>query len=207
MALKFKDIGKDWKPTSISIVDKPGHPLAVFEVYEDDEEFIKKYSPISEVDKLTKQEKVDETVTMSSSFFEKLFGGLVSKADEPPAEPPVKDEGKEDKLDEIIKRLDSFDERIKKLENPEAAPGAVQKSEGASGDGGEGQGQGEGAEATPNPEGEEGKEDEGEEKPIVDDKTMVKKSKEVDPDLNKGTSAPTESFMKRIGRTEDGMKW
>ena len=208
MGLKFKDI-KDWKPTSISIVDKPGHPLAVFEVYEDDEEFIKKYSPISEVEKLTNQEKVDETVTMSSSFFEKLFGGLVSKADEPQADPPVKDEGKEDKLDKIIKRLDSFDERIKKLENPEAAPGAVQKSEGAAGDGGEGQGQGEGAEATPNPEGEEGKEGEGEgeEKPIVDDKTMVKKSKEVDPDLNKGTSAPTESFMKRIGRTEDGMKW
>ena len=54
MGLKFKDI-KDWKPTSISIVDKPGHPLAVFEVYEDDEEFIKKYSPIREVDKLTKE--------------------------------------------------------------------------------------------------------------------------------------------------------
>ena len=41
MALKFKDIGKDWKPTSISIVDKPSHPMAVFEVYEDDDEFIK----------------------------------------------------------------------------------------------------------------------------------------------------------------------
>jgi len=208
MGLKFKDIGKDWKPTSISIVDKPGHPLAVFEVYEDDEEFIKKYSPISEVDKLSEQ-KVDETVTMSSSFFEKLFGGLVSKADEPPVKPPVTEgeEGKEDKLDKILERLDSMDERIKKLENPEAAPGAVQKSEGAAGDGGEGQGEGEGGEATPNPEeGKEG-EGEGEEKPIVDDKKMVKKSKEVDPDLNKGTSAPTESFMKRIGRSEDGMKW
>ena len=210
MGLKFKDI-KDWKPTSISIVDKPGHPLAVFEVYEDDEEFIKKYSPIREVDKLTKETN-DETVTMSSSFFEKLFGGLVSKADEPPAKPPAKegDEEGDDKLDKILERLDSFDERIKKLENPEPAPGAVQKSEGAAGDGGEGQGEGEGegGEATPNPEGDEGKEgDEGEEKPIVDDKTMVKKSKEVDPDLNKGTSAPTMSFMERIGRSEDGMKW
>ena len=54
MGLKFKDIDK-WKPTSISIVDKPSHPLAVFEVYEDDEEFIKKYSPV-EVDKLSNQE-------------------------------------------------------------------------------------------------------------------------------------------------------
>lgn len=209
MALKFKDI-KDWKPTSISIVDKPSHPLAVFEVYEDDEEFIKKYSPNDEVDELT-NENVDETVTMSSSFFEKLFGGLVSKADpEPPAKPPEKEgneDEKEDKIDEIIKRLDAFDERLKKLENPEEAPGAVAKSEGAAGDGGEGQsdGEGEGGETTPNPE--EGKEGENEENPIVDDKTMVKKSKEVDPDLNKGSSAPAESFMKRIGRTEDGMKW
>lgn len=38
MGIKFKDVGKKWKPTSISIVDKPGHPLAVFEVYEDDDE-------------------------------------------------------------------------------------------------------------------------------------------------------------------------
>ncbi|WP_304105271.1 hypothetical protein [Methanobrevibacter ruminantium] len=206
MGLKFKDIDK-WKPTSISIVDKPSHPLAVFEVYEDDEEFIKKYSPV-EVDKLSNtKEANDETVTVSSSFFEKLLGGLVSKAEEPPSKPPVKEEGeeeegKDDKLDEIIKRLDAFDERLKKLENPEEAPGAVAKSEGAAGDGGEGQGEGE---AQTNTEGQEGKGEE-EEKPIVDDKTMVKKSKEVDPDLNKGSSA-TESFMKRIGRSEDGMKW
>ena len=208
MGLKFKDIDK-WKPTSISIVDKPSHPLAVFEVYEDDEEFIKKYSPV-EVDKLSNQKEVnDETVTVSSSFFEKLLGGLVSKAEEPPSKPPVKEEGeeegKDDKLDEIIKRLNAFDERLKKLENPEEAPGAVAKSEGAAGDGGEGQGEGEG-EAQTTTEGQEGKGEE-EEKPIVDDKTMVKKSKEVDPDLNKGSSAPTESFMKRIGRSEDGMKW
>lgn len=43
MSLQFKDI-QDWKPSSISIVDKPAHPLAVFEVYEDDNEFIRKYS-------------------------------------------------------------------------------------------------------------------------------------------------------------------
>lgn len=206
MALKFKDIiGKDWKPTSISIVDSPSHPLAVFEVYEDDEEFIKKYSPI-EVDKLS-NEVNDETVTMPSSFLEKLLGGLISKAEEPPEKPPEKEGEEDDKLDQIMAKLESFEERISKLENPEAAPGAVAKSEGAaSGEGGEA---GE-ATATEGQEGNEG-EDEGkgeeEEKPIVDDKTMVKKSKEVDPDLNKGSSAPTESFMKRIGRSEDGMKW
>lgn len=44
MALKFKDI-KDWKPSTISIVDQPSHPMAVFEVYEDDEEFVKNISP------------------------------------------------------------------------------------------------------------------------------------------------------------------
>lgn len=211
MGLKFKDI-KDWKPTSISIVDKPGHPLAVFEVYEDDEEFIKKYSPNDEVDKLSNTKEVnDETVTMSSSFFEKLFGGLVSKAEEPPEKPPQKQdegEGEDDKLAKILERLEAMEARITKLEKPEeAAPGTVQKSEGAAaGEGGEG---GETATATEGQEGNEGK-DEGEgeeEKPIVDDKTMVKKSKEVDPDLNKGSSAPQESFMKRIGRSEDGMKW
>lgn len=208
MALRFKDIN-DWKPSSISIVDKPGHPMAVFEVYEDDDEFIKKYAPI-EVGKLNNEEKTEnETVTMSGSFFEKLFGSLISKsepANEPPAKPPVKEgeeeEEKEDKLDKIIERLDSFDERLKKLENPEEAPGAVAKSEGAA-TGGESQGEGEGGESQTTTEGQEesGKEE------VVDDKTMVKKSQEVDPDLNKGSSAPSESFMKRIGRSEDGMKW
>ena len=55
MALRFKDIN-DWKPSSISIVDKPGHPMAVFEVYEDDDEFIKKYAPI-EVGNFNNEEK------------------------------------------------------------------------------------------------------------------------------------------------------
>lgn len=40
--LHFRDI-QDWTPASISIVDKPYHSLAVFEVYENDDEFIKKY--------------------------------------------------------------------------------------------------------------------------------------------------------------------
>lgn len=39
--LKFKDIN-EWTPSSISIVDEPSHPLCHFEVYEDDEEYVKK---------------------------------------------------------------------------------------------------------------------------------------------------------------------
>ena len=39
--LKFKDIG-EWTPSSISIVDEPSHPLCHFEVYEDDDEYVKK---------------------------------------------------------------------------------------------------------------------------------------------------------------------
>ena len=42
MGLTFRDIDK-WKPASISIVDYPSHPMAVFEVYEDDEEFIRSF--------------------------------------------------------------------------------------------------------------------------------------------------------------------
>lgn len=195
MGLKFKDIDK-WKPTSISIVDKPSHPMAVFEVYEDDEDFIKKYSPINEVDNLSNQEEVkDETVTMSSSFFEKLFGGLVSKAEEPPK--PEEEEAEEEiKLEDILAKLEAFEERISKLENPEEEDVVAKSEEGT--DDGETEGQEEDATE------EDEDDDEEEEKPLDD---MVKKSKEVDPDLNKGSSAPTESLMKRIGRTEDGMKW
>lgn len=38
--LHFRDIN-DWTPASISIIDKPYHPLATFELYENDDEFIK----------------------------------------------------------------------------------------------------------------------------------------------------------------------
>ena len=39
--LTFQDID-EWTPSSISIVDVPAHPLCKFEVYDDDEEFVKK---------------------------------------------------------------------------------------------------------------------------------------------------------------------
>lgn len=65
MPLEFKDIG-DWSPASISIVDKPAHPLAVFEVYENDEEFIKKFKQYSENEVNNMSENNDE---VKSIFF------------------------------------------------------------------------------------------------------------------------------------------
>ena len=76
MALRFKDIN-DWKPSSISIVDKPGHPMAVFEVYEDDDGFIKKYAPI-EVGNFNNEEKTENgnewamVFNLDKGKFEKL---------------------------------------------------------------------------------------------------------------------------------------
>ena len=196
MSLQFKDI-QDWKPSSISIVDKPAHPLAVFEVYEDDDEFIRKYKPMVNI---MSEKEQENNVTISESFFEKLFGGLVSKSESttPPEKPPVKkgndngsNEKDEDTLnveEEIAKvnaRLDEFDKRLSILENPEkeqknsndsedVAPGAVKKSE---------------------------------ESDVIDDNNVVKKSKSLDPDLSSVNHKPTKSFMERIGRSEDGMKW
>lgn len=196
MSLQFKDI-QDWKPSSISIVDKPAHPLAVFEVYEDDDEFIRKYKPMVNI---MSEKEQENNVTISESFFEKLFGGLVSKSESttPPEKPPVKkgndngsNEKDEDTLnveEEIAKvnaRLDEFDKRLSILENPEkeqknsndsedVAPGAVKKSE---------------------------------ESDVIDDNKVVKKSKSLDPDLSSVNHKPTKSFMERIGRSEDGMKW
>lgn len=196
MSLQFKDI-QDWKPSSISIVDKPAHPLAVFEVYEDDDEFIRKYKPMVNI---MSEKEQENNVTISESFFEKLFGGLVSKSESttPPEKPPVKkgndngsNEKDEDTLnveEEIAKvnaRLDEFDKRLSILENPEkeqknsndsedVAPGAVKKSE---------------------------------ESDVIDDEKLVKKSKSLDPDLSANNNTSTKSFMERIGRSEDGMKW
>lgn len=202
MSLQFKDI-KDWKPSSISIVDKPAHPLAVFEVYEDDNEFIRKYSEKVNIMPESENSNNKNNVTMSESFFEKLFGGLVSKSEPttPPEKPPVKngDAGSdkkdefnvEDEIAKINARLDEQDKRIDKLEKPEedegendgsenedVAPGTVKKSE-----------------------------ENSEESDVIDDEKLVKKSKSLDPDLSSVNHKPTKSFMERIGRSEDGMKW
>lgn len=178
MVLKFKDIGT-WKPTSISIVDKPSHPMAVFEVYDDDDEFIKKY--VQEELNLS-EDKSEETVTMSSSFFERVFGGLITKS-EPDPEPSKEEEGVN--IEEVMKRID---ERFSNLEGTVAElQEKLEKLE-------------------PEEENMDKKSEEVDEKDDPDLKGMVKKSKEVDPDLNQSSVSP-ESLMSRIGRSEDGMKW
>lgn len=200
--LNFNDIG-DWTPSSISIVDSPDHPLAVFEVYEDDDEFVKKSINID--DNMSNEENMkDETISISQSFFEKLLGRTVMKSaetTEPPAKPPVKSGESEDKsdvekimakLDAMDKKIDAIDERLTKVEtdeegegnpdnNEDPVPGAVTKNETT------------------------GENDSGTNE-IVDDTIVVTKSREVDPDKITVTKSE-KTFYERIGRKANGMTW
>lgn len=205
MALKFKDI-KDWKPSTISIVDQPSHPMAVFEVYEDDEEFVKKYITPEEVEVMTKEDNGKNNVQVSEGILEKLINGLVAKSEpqeptEPPAQnnnEPVEDENKIlEAIGKIDKRLDTMDARITKLEGREKppeppkedpVPGAVKKSEPPKDDdGGEVK-----VDTTITAEG-----------AVNPDATV---SKSIDPDLAKG-NASEKSFLERMGRNSNGMTW
>lgn len=205
MALKFKDI-KDWKPSTISIVDQPSHPMAVFEVYEDDEEFVKKYiTPEDKVEVMTKEDNGKSNVQVSEGILEKLINGLVAKSEpqeptEPPAQnnEPVEDENKIlEAISKIDKRLDNLDARITKLEGGEKppeppkedpVPGAVKKSEPPKDDdGGEVK-----VDTTITAEG-----------AVNPDATV---SKGIDPDLAK-VNASEKSFLERMGRNSNGMTW
>lgn len=205
MALKFKDI-KDWKPSTISIVDQPSHPMAVFEVYEDDEEFVKKYITPEEVEVMTKEDDGKNNVQVSEGILEKLINGLVAKFEpqeptEPPAQnnnEPVEDENKIlEAIGKIDKRLDTMDARITKLEGREKppeppkedpVPGAVKKSEPPKDNGG-----GEvKVDTTITADG-----------AVNPDATV---SKSIDPDLAKG-NASEKSFLERMGRNSNGMAW
>lgn len=204
MALKFKDI-KDWKPSTISIVDQPSHPMAVFEVYEDDEEFVKKYITPEEVEVMTKEDNGKNNVQVSEGILEKLINGLVAKSEpQEPTEPPAQNNEpveNENKILEIIgkidKRLDTMDARITKLEGGEKpqeppkedpVPGAVKKSEPPKDDdGGEVK-----VDTTITAEG-----------AVNPDATV---SKSIDPDLAKG-NASEKSFLERMGRNSNGMTW
>lgn len=198
MALKFKDI-KDWKPSTISIVDQPSHPMAVFEVYENDEEFVKKYITPEEVEVMTKEDNGKNNVPVSEGILEKLINGLVAKS-EPPAQnnEPVENENKIlEAIGKIDKRLDTMDARITKLEGGEKppeppkddpVPGAVKKSEPPKDDdGGEVK-----VDTTITAEG-----------AVNPDATV---SKSIDPDLAKG-NASEKSFLERMGRNIRGMTW
>lgn len=198
MALKFKDI-KDWKPSTISIVDQPSHPMAVFEVYENDEEFVKKYITPEKVEVMTKEDNGKNNVPVSEGILEKLINGLVAKS-EPPAQnnEPVENENKIlEAIGKIDKRLDTMDARITKLEGGEKppeppkddpVPGAVKKSEPPKDDdGGEVK-----VDTTITAEG-----------AVNPDATV---SKSIDPDLAKG-NASEKSFLERMGRNSNGMTW
>lgn len=191
MVLKFKDIDT-WKPTSISIVDKPSHPMAVFEVYEDDDEFIKKYVQKEELNLSEQENKSEETVTMSSSFFERIFSGLIFKSEPAPEDKKIEGAATDEvTIEDVMKRIDSLDERFSKVEDTVAElkeeVGVLKEEE-------------------PEDKEPETKDSENKKNSDPDLNDMVKKSKGVDPDLNQ-SEVPHESLMSRIGRSEDGMKW
>ena len=192
--LKFEDID-EWTPSSISIVDVPSHPLCKFEVYEDDEEYIKKSIEIDDGDIMVEPQQNEEMVSGPASFFRELLGRNVGKADEVPPAEPVKEENK--KPDDLEARIAKLEERISKLENEqkeekpeEPAPGAVAKSDGEAG---ESEGE------TPS---EEVPEEQNEE--IIDEAEVVSKS--IDPDLVE-TGTSEKSLVERAGRNTNGMTW
>lgn len=132
MGLTFRDIDK-WKPASISIVDYPSHPMAVFEVYEDDEEFIRKF--IDGDESMTNNNNVngDGKVSISERLFEKLLGGGVSKAKpvEPPVREPVRKPEPKEEDDDLEKRVANLEEKLDQViellkkepgEEPKKAP-------------------------------------------------------------------------------------
>lgn len=196
--LKFEDID-EWTPSSISIVDVPAHPLCRFEVYEDDEEYVKKSIEINEGEFMEEQNpQIEEPMVQAPvSFFERLLGRTVAKAVEEP-EPPKEEEEKADS--DILARIEKLEKRVAELEKEpeekpkekpnenEPAPGAVAKSEGES-------------------EGEvQATEDDKTTEEIIDEKEVVAKSKSIDPDnIHYGDS--TETLLERTGRNRNGMTW
>ena len=206
--LHFRDI-QDWTPASISIVDKPYHPLAVFEVYEDDEEFIKKYT--NEVDIMTNNNTPasGDNVVVNGSFMERLIDKLVAKNDPAPNEDSLSKEILE-KLDAIEKNQAKTDERLDALENQEPADPEPP----AEPEGNDGNNDGEPAEPPAEPEGQTV------ELPLNSDGTLDMENKvvakylpsgngssqSVDPDLTI-TPKTDKSFNERSGRDSNGMTW
>lgn len=204
MVLQFRDIN-DWTPASISIVDKPSHPLAVFEVYENDDEFIKKYIDFNG-DIMTENNNPapvpGDNVTVSGGFLEKIFDKLVAKS-EPVNEDDSLSKEILEKLNNIEENQKKTDERLDALENPVPT------------------------DPTPNPDEEgEGEESNAEDEttvelPLNDDGTLnledaavakylprnyTPSSQGVDPDLQRGTPSD-KSFNERSGRDSNGMTW
>lgn len=198
--LNFKDIGDDWTASAISIVDIPDHPLAVFEVYESDEEFVEKSIDISEVKNMT-ENNMDENTQMVSgpaSFFNNIvdsLGKVVTKSTEPPEEPPEKN--KEAVTNEqIMEKLESLDKRVTELEKE----GTVTKQQ-------------ENDNADPVP-GTVTKQQENNNNPTNNNadnadptENVVTKSRQIDPDEELVVTKSSKTLMERLGRDENGMTW
>ena len=197
--LKFDDID-EWTPSSISIVDEPSHPLCKFEVYEDDEDYVKKSIEINQEGEIMVEETINKepTVEVSQSFLEKLLGRSILKSEEP-APTPIK-KADEEEEEEIPAWAKSLIARIEKLEEKDKtpAPGAVNKSEAAEG---EGEASAEEAETGSEEEVEETEESEEE---IIDTEEVVSKS--IDPDLVSSATSD-KSLVERTGRMSNGMTW
>lgn len=200
--LKFDDID-EWTPSSISIVDEPSHPLCHFEVYENDEEYVKKSIQLEEGENMVEPQKEEtQMMTVSEGFFERMLNRVVGKSEEVPEKPPVKEgEPKADSsLEERIAKLEARIEKLEKAEEPEkpeeekeTVPGAVTKSEGEASEG-------ETSEATAT-ETTESKEE------IVNEDEVVIKSKSLDPDTIATSTESDKSLVERAGRKSNGMSW
>jgi len=205
--LKFDDID-DWTPSSISIVDEPSHPLCHFEVYNDDEEYIKKSIEIENGEMMVeeKPQTIEEPkVEVSESFLERILGRAVGKSvEEVPPKPEEKPEEKPDleaKVKELEARIAKLEEAAKpKEEEKETAPGAVTKSEG------EAAAEGETSEASETEATETADETTSEEE-IVDEEEVVVKSKSIDPDTIITAGESDKSLVERAGRNTNGMSW
>jgi len=202
--LKFDDID-EWTPSSISIVDEPSHPLCKFEVYSDDEEYIKKSIEIENGEMMVeeKPQVIEEPkVEVSESFFERLLGRAVGKAadeEEPPKPQPEEKPDLEARIKELEARIAKLEEAAKpKVEEKETAPGAVTKSEGES----EGEAETVTEEATETED-----ETTTEEEEVVDEEEVVVKSKSIDPDTVVTSGESDKSLVERAGRKTNGMTW
>ena len=227
MGLEFKDIN-EWTPSAISIVDVPYHPLAYFEVYENDEEFVKKFREDNKVKNMPDNPTTDgNNVTMSESFFEKLMNKVVSKRDpEPQQNQSSNNQQNNDNEEvtnaEILAAIQKQDERITALENGQKSEGdnTGEEDNTSTGDG-ETNSQNEGDETNSQNNNDGSTTQKTVELPLNEDGTLnlddgvVAKylprfgsgsSNAVDPDLTRGTT-PEESLNERTGRNSNGMSW
>ena len=185
--LKFEDID-EWTPSSISIVDVPAHPLCQFEIYDDDEEFVKKSIEIDGEIMVEQNPQEEQMVSGPVSFFKDLLNRNVGKADEKtPVEPP-----KEEPLNmaELEARIEKLEKAVKELQKPDSAE-EEKKEEGVN----------------PTPEAVAKSEEdippaENEPKEIVEDAV----SKSLDPDMISSETSE-KSLLERTGRKSNGMTW